>query len=543
MTPRRRLPSEPRCDRFLWCGLARGHNGDECAVLPQAGMQEAMAACGADGSLGGGAVGAGKSAILMLEPLRHVEVPGFTALILRKEQRDLERADGMWAKSLQLYPHFGGEPLASEYKWRWPSGATIQMGYIDSRTYERDHQGSRACYIGFDELTHFTLDQFLYMWSRNGSACGVEAYWRATCNPDRESWVRRLVDWWIADGGFTGPVIGYPDLTGGPGGWPRADRAGRVRYFFPHEGQFLWGDTAAEVQAQVPAISAEDVQTFGFFPGQLTENHFQNTRQRGRLMAQESAQRARWLGNWDAGDPRGKAFSPLWFRTLGGQLREDILVDRVPAGAARVRVWDLAATAEEDAASNSSYTAGPRMALHDGILYFEDLRVGRWGAAGVEQLLEEVAKEDGREVPIWICAERAGAGKRDMARWVRLLAGHDVQGEPETGDKGVRLQPLQALAERGLVRIVRDSPERRWNTTLVQHLLHLTRDGKGRPNDVGDAAAAGLDRLAEQGAPLSAEAIEAVVAANPGLITPTGGAPRFGAAPRTGVGPGRFRLR
>lgn len=524
--PARRLPQEPRCDRFLFCGLPGGHAGDECAVLPQAGFQEQMARCAADGALGGGAVGAGKSAILLIEPLRHIDVPGFTALILRKEQRDFEKADGLWQKSLQLYPAFGGESKVSEYLWTFPSGATIQFGYVDNKTYERDHQGSRACFMGFDEFTHFTRRQVLYMLLRNGTACRVRPYWRATCNPERESWVRNLVDWYV-----------------GPDGWPLKERAGKLRYYVTTDAGFAWGNSIEEVCA-AEGVEPEDVQSFTFLPGSLEENLFQDKQYRGKIRMQSSEERLRWRGNWNAGDAKGKAFDPLWFRTKAGELRQDLLVDHLPAGAQLLRSWDLAATAEEDAGSNTSFSAGPLLALHDGILYFADLEVGRWGAAGVEERVKGTAAADGREVPIWICAERAGAGKRDMARWTRLLVGYEVNGEPETGDKGVRLLPLIALAERGLVRLVRDAPERRWNETLVQHLLYLTKDGKGRPNDVGDAAAAGLERLAEQaerGGVPSVKQVQAIITAT-AIVPAPATSPRQGRGAGAGVGPGRFRL-
>lgn len=62
----------------------------------------------------------------------------------------------------------------------------------------------RICFIGFDELTHFSEAQFWYMLSRNRSMSGVRPYVRATTNPDADSWVAKLIDWWIDD------VSGYP---------------------------------------------------------------------------------------------------------------------------------------------------------------------------------------------------------------------------------------------------------------------------------------------------------------------------------------------
>ena len=53
-------------------------------------------------------------------------------------------------------------------------------------------QGSQICFLGFDELTHFSEFTFFYMLSRNRSICGVEPFVRATCNPDSGSWVAKF---------------------------------------------------------------------------------------------------------------------------------------------------------------------------------------------------------------------------------------------------------------------------------------------------------------------------------------------------------------
>lgn len=583
MTPRRRADGEPRCDRHLWCSLPGGHEGDTCAVIPQEGFQEDFLLCTAAGALGGGAVGAGKSAILLLDALRHVEVPGFTALILRREKTDLERADGLWHKSHQLFPFFGGKPDKSELKWTFKTrsvDSTIQFGHIDPHDWEQQHQGSRACFIGFDELTHFTLEQVLYLISRNGTSCSVPAYWRATCNPDADSWVRRWVDWWIADAGHDGPVIGHPELTGGAPGWPRADRAGVPRYYAAQGGAVVWGGDVDEVLAQVGGLDPEAVQSFTFLPGQLEQNRFQDARYRGKVLAQTQA--ARWLGWWNAARAVGKAFKRDWFLDATGRIRPDRLVDAAPPGTVWCRAWDLAATPEAECQSwtSHSHTAGPLVGLSPaGDLYIADLDLGRWSAGVVEQVVADAAARDrarfGR-VRTHFCREHAGAGKAILDGMVRLLAGHDVEGEPETGDKGARLRPLLAQAEHGHVYFVRPQPDPdRWLTAdgryvlehvdgaqLVQerpgqpgraapgpggdwieawlrHMLSLTisPDGKAvsKPNDVADGMTAAQRVLAGLGRPIAAGDLAAVIEANPIL---SGG--RTGAGPSQPAGRGRF---
>src|SRR5699024_949361 len=55
-------------------------------------------------------------------------------------------------------------------------------------------------------------------------------YVRATCNPDPDSWVAELIEWWIGENGF-----------------PIPDRVGKIRYFVRDGKSFIWGDSKEEV--------------------------------------------------------------------------------------------------------------------------------------------------------------------------------------------------------------------------------------------------------------------------------------------------------
>ena len=68
------------------------------------------------------------------------------------------------------------------------------------------------------------------MLTRNRSTCGVTPYIRATCNPDPDSWVAELIDWWIGEDGY-----------------PIPERQGKLRYFMIDRDQYIWGDTKEEV--------------------------------------------------------------------------------------------------------------------------------------------------------------------------------------------------------------------------------------------------------------------------------------------------------
>jgi len=136
-----------------------------------------------DECLFGGAAGGGKSDSLVNEALRQVHIPYYKGLILRKTFPQLEE---LIEKSQSYYKRScpGARYNSSAHTWLFPSGAKIlfrQMPHVADRT---NYQGKAYDYIAFDELTHFTYDEYSYMFSRNRpNGPGTRVYIRATANP------------------------------------------------------------------------------------------------------------------------------------------------------------------------------------------------------------------------------------------------------------------------------------------------------------------------------------------------------------------------
>lgn len=53
-----------------------------------------------------------------------------------------------------------------EKTWTFPSGATLTFGYLKSEVDKYRYQGAAFQFIGFDELTQFTVTQYTYLFSR-----------------------------------------------------------------------------------------------------------------------------------------------------------------------------------------------------------------------------------------------------------------------------------------------------------------------------------------------------------------------------------------
>lgn len=227
-------------------------------IRPQPGFQTEFLASTADIVIGGGAAGVGKTFAELMEPLYHTHVPGFNAIIFRRTSVQIRNPGGLWDKSLALYKNVGGICREQQMDWRFPSGALLKFSHLEHESNIYDHQGSEYCLIVFDELTHFTSKMFFYMLSRNRSMCGVKPYVRATCNPDPDSFVAELVEWWIdPETGFAIP-----------------ERTGVHRYFTVDNDNMVWGDTKQEVMEQVPhlPLTEDMVKSITFIPGDIYEN-------------------------------------------------------------------------------------------------------------------------------------------------------------------------------------------------------------------------------------------------------------------------------
>lgn len=136
-----------------------------------------------DEGLYGGAAGGGKSDALVIEATRQVHIPHYKGLILRKTFPQLTE---LIEKSLRYYSVAFPDARynASEHTWHFKSGAKIVFGSMQHSKDKLNYQGKAYDFIAFDELTHFTYDEYIYLSSRNrANGSGTRVYMRSTANP------------------------------------------------------------------------------------------------------------------------------------------------------------------------------------------------------------------------------------------------------------------------------------------------------------------------------------------------------------------------
>ena len=360
-------------------------------------------------ALYGGAAGGGKSEALLQGATQDVDDWPVASLLLRRTYRDLDKPGGLMFRAREWFTGTKAHWDGINYRWIFPSGATINFGYLDHEGDELKFQSSEYQYVGFDELTHFPEHQYLYLFSRMRRLKGtpVPLRMRGGTNPGGpgHEWVRKR---W--------------SLPGGPP--PGSDRV--------------------------------------FISASLQDNPFlqQDEYQRGLEQLGDVTRAQLLSGDWSA-TSTGGYFQAGNFRLCGW--------DDVPNGedfAAIIRYWDFAATAKSELNPDPDYTVGLKIGItHTGAMdptlpdwYVLDVERFRGDPGEVENRIKAVAARDGERVVQWLEQERGSAGKHLTRHYdVTVLPNHTVRSLYATGTKEAKAMVAAARVNEGRVFLV-DGP-------------------------------------------------------------------------------------
>lgn len=453
----------------------KAQNPGVTVLGPQAGPQTAFLSSPADIVFYGGSAGGGKTYGLLLDPLRYVQYPKFGAVIFRRTYPEIKNEGGLWDESTNIYLPLGARPKETDLSWTFPSGCVISFAHLQHEKNIYSWQGAQVPYIGFDEVTHFTPRQFWYLLSRQRNVAGIPNLVRATCNPDPDSFVRNIIDWWIDHNGFAIP-----------------ERSGVIRWFVRISDTLVWGDTKEELEEKYPNIPPR---SFTFISAKLSDNQVLMQKDPGylaTLMSLPLVDKARLLdGNWNIRPMAGLYFKRHWFEIVEPEL--------VPKRMVKIcRGWDLAGTSKDDNTSSEKKlpdaTAGVKMGRDkEGNIWVMDLVYDRMTPMQVERTVKNCATQDGMHTMIRLPQDPGQAGKAQVAHFAKLLLGYSFRTRVMTGDKVTRAGAFSSAAEHGIVKIVKGE----WNDTFLTHLEQFPPE-VGSP-DIVDASVEAFHELTSGG--------------------------------------------
>lgn len=432
-------------------------------IEPQPGPQTAFLESSADIVFYGGSAGGGKTYALLLEPLYDIQNKDFGAVIFRRTTKQVTSEGGLWDTAIDVYSPLGARPNQNDLTLRFPWGSKVTFAHMEHEKNRLDWQGSQIPLIGFDEITHFTWKQFVYMLSRNRSASGAKSRIRGTCNPDPDSWVRRFIDWWIDENGFAIP-----------------SRSGVIRYFVIEGDDVIWADTTEEL---IAANKTRRPKSFTFIRSSIEDNKIlleKDPDYLANLQALTRVERAQLMdGNWDIRATAGSYFKRSDFE----------VVDAAPASCSWVRAWDQAGTEKKQDSDDPDWTVGFLMGRSpEGVFYCKGMERFRVDASKVDSNIKNTASQDGVSVRIRLAQDPGQAGKSQARAQVRMLAGYTVTTKPVTGDKETRAKPFASQVQAGNVKVVRGS----WNEDFFKEMEAFPSGGH---DDIVDAASDAFDDL------------------------------------------------
>ena len=349
----------------------------------------------------GGAAGGGKSVAQLMAALQFVDIPGYSAILFRKTYADLSLPGALIDMSKQWLMPF---VESKEVKWSekdkqyiFPSGASLNFGYLESANDCFRYQGAEFQYIGLDEVTHIDPANYRYLFSRlrKPKTLQVPLRFRATANP----------------GGQFGDYYYQRFFVEGP-------EKGRIFI-----GAGLDDNPYLDAEAYKEALNELDPV------------------ERERLLN----------GNWNI-RASGDMFNRHWFTIVPD--------DDVPSGARTVRYWDMASTDPSKRKTKGrdkrepDWTVGLKLSHYQGMYWIRDIVRVQKTPQEVELLIRSTTVADGYAVAVRMEQEPGSSGAITIDHYKRnVLQGYDFDGVLSSGSKVERARTASTASQSGNVLI------------------------------------------------------------------------------------------
>lgn len=347
----------------------------------------------------GGAAGGGKSIAQLMGALQFVDIPGYSAILFRRTYADLSLPGALIDVSKQwLMPFVESKEVKwseKEKQYTFPSGATLNFGYLESDNDCYRYQGAEFQYIGMDECTHISPANYRYLFSRlrKTKDLQVPLRFRATANPGGQ-YGDYYYQRFFVEGKEHGRVFISAGLQDNP---------------------FLDADAYREALAELDPLEREQLLN----------------------------------GNWEI-KANGDLLDRHWFQIVPEH--------EIPQMASEVRYWDLAGTDPKKRSGRNKrepdWSVGFKLASYQGMYWIVDIVRVQKKPFELEQIIKATAELDGYNCAIRMEQEPGSSGIITIDHYARnVLPTYNFAGVTSTGSKVERARAASAAAQAGRVLI------------------------------------------------------------------------------------------
>lgn len=343
----------------------------------------------------GGAAAGGKSDALLMAALQYVDVPGYSALLLRRTYPQLKMNEGLLQRAHEWLRGTDARWDGQNHTYHFPAGAVVTFGHMSNPKDIARYDGTAWTFVGYDEVTHFLKEMYTYLFSRQRRlrTVDVPVRMRAASNPGNigHEWVRQrfLIE---------GTAKGRPFIPAALEDNPYVDQQEYERNLMELEPLLYKRLRAGDWSAAAPG---------SFFARE------------GFKVLEARPAGGRWVRYWDMAATEAKEANGV------------------------------------QGSTDPDWTAGALVGIVEERVVIADLQRFRLGPAGVEQRIMQQAGLDGRAVPVHIEQEPGSSGKTVVQHFIKKLMGWAVSGQPVTGSKTERAKPLAGQVMGGNVSVVR----------------------------------------------------------------------------------------
>ena len=178
------------------------------------------------------------------------------------------------------------------------------------------------------------------------------------------------------------------------------------------------------------------------------------------------------------------------------QRKDFHFLDQTPDGISWIRGYDLASTREP----NSPWTVGCKLGVDkEKRIIICDVDRRRATPGEVDDMMKQLAEQDGTAVEIDFPQDPGQAGKSQVSYIKKQLMGYSAWSSPESGSKSDRAKPLAAQAEGGNLYLVRGP----WNDAFINEACGFPNGEFKDQIDAASRAFARANRKTSKRLPIS----------------------------------------